>query len=212
MKNKFPLFLCLAAPAMAQPVSIGVEGGVPITDAFQTFRGNSAFYATNTKRYEVGPALQVHFPARLTLEVDGLYKRLGYQYQQSSPTVITRSTVANSWEFPVLIKYDVLPGPLRPFVGAGGAFRHISGIDEVQHAIDAAGNVVDVTLDNAPEFNRRNDIGLVLGGGVTFKLGRVRISPEFRYTRWGSEAFRDPVNALLRSSRNQGDFLVGVTF
>jgi len=43
-------------------------------------------------------------------------------------------------------------------------------------------------------------------------MGRVRISPEFRYTRWGGENLRDPINALLRTNRNQGDFMLGLTF
>ena len=209
--NKCLLLFSFALAVEAQPVSVGVEGGVPITDAFQTFHGNSAFYATNTKRYIVGPTVQFHFPSRLTLEIDGLYRRLGYQYQQITPTIVFRSTVANSWEFPALLKFDVLPGPIRPFVGAGASFRHISGIEEVQRTV-SAGGLIAANFNNAPEFNKRNDIGLVLGGGVTFKFGWVRISPEFRYTRWGSEAFRDPVRGLLNSNRNQGDFLLGLTF
>jgi hypothetical protein len=52
----------------------------------------------------------------------------------------------------------------------------------------------------------------VFGGGLEVKLGILRITPEFRYTRWGSENFRDPVAALLRSNKNQGDFILGVTF
>ena len=47
--------------------------------------------------------------------------------------------MANSWEFPALIKFDVLPGPIRPFVGAGASFRHISGIEEVQRTVTAGG-------------------------------------------------------------------------
>ena len=38
------------------------------------------------------------------------------------------------------------------------------------------------------------------------------MTPEFRYTRWGSENFRDPVAALLRTNKNQGDFILGLTF
>jgi len=47
---------------------------------------------------------------------------------------------------------------------------------------------------------------------VEFKLGHVRITPEFRYTRGGSENFRDPVASLLRTNKNQGDFILGLTF
>ena len=205
------LLVCAAATMAAQPISIGVKAGVPITDAFETLRGNQAAYSTNTHRYLVGPTIQLNLPAHFSIEVDGLYKRLGYQYDQSGPVVATR-TVANSWEFPVLGKFAILPGPVRPFVDAGASFRHISGVHQVRHAINAAGQVFDTTIDNATEFNKRNDVGFVFGGGVEFKLAWVRIAPEIRYTRWGSENFRDPVNALLRTQRNQGDFLVGFTF
>ena len=201
------------APALAQPVSFGVKGGVPITDAFDTFRGNSSAYATNTKRYLVGPTIQFNLPARFSIEVDALYKRLGYQYDQSLPNrTVFSKTVANSWEFPALVKFAILPGPVRPFVDAGASLRHISGIEQLRRTVNAGLAPVDVRLNNATEFNRRNDVGLVFGGGLEFKLGHLRITPELRYTRWGSENFRDPLNALLRTNRNQGDFLLGITF
>ena len=205
------LLACVAATVGAQPISIGVKAGVPISDAFETFHRNQATYSTNTHRYLVGPTVQFNFPARISIELDGLYKRLGYQYDQTGPLLSAR-TVANSWEFPVLGKFAILPGPVRPFVDAGAAFRHISGVRQIQHTISAVGQVFDTTIDNATEFNKRNDVGFVFGGGVEFKCGPVRISPEVRYTRWGSENFRDPVNALLRTQRNQGDFLLGFTF
>ena len=188
-------------------VSIGARAGVPISDALETFSGNEARYFTNTKRYLIGPTIEFHLPWRLSVTVDALYKRLGYEYQKTIPGAVTTRTVANSWEFPGLLKWEILPGPIRPFVDAGASVRHITGISQVR---DVANVVTEI--DNAPEFNKRNDIGLVFGGGVAFKLGRVRVSPEFRYVRWGSEAFRDPVRTLLRTNRNQGDFLIGFTF
>ena len=198
----------------AQPVSFGVEGGVPITDAFDTFRGNTASYATNTHRYLVGPAFQVHLPLRLTVEVDALYKRLGYQFNAVTPTATTfAATVANSWEFPLLVKYEILPGPIRPFVDIGISFRHISGVKEIRQVVSTTTGAVGVTtLTNPPEFNKATDEGLVFGGGVAFKLGPVRIGPEIRYTRWGSENFEDPVGSLLHTNKNQGDFLIGILF
>jgi hypothetical protein len=206
-------FVCLA-PAFAQLVSVGVEGGVPITDALNTFKGNSASYATNTHRYLVGPAFQLHLPLRFTVEVDGLYKRLGYQYNASTATTrTTASTVANSWEFPVLVKYEITPGPIRPFVDVGLGLRHISGIKQVRQVVTVPAGVVGVTtLTNPPEFHKATDEGFVFGGGIAFKLGRVRIGPELRYTRWGSENFEDPVGSLLHTNRNQGDFLLGILF
>ncbi len=185
---------------------------MPITDAFETARGNTAAYATNTKRYLVGPAVRFNLPARFSLEIDALYKRLGYQYDQFAPTLdATTKTVANSWEFPVLGQFAILPGPITPFLELGASFRHISGVKQIR-SVATAGNRINTELNSAPEFNKRSDIGFVFGGGVEFRAGRLRISPGLRYTRWGSENFRDPVNSFLRTNRNQGDFVIGLLF
>lgn len=203
----------LAAAAFAQPISVGVKGGVPLSDAFETLQGNDRRYVTNTKRYLIGPAFQVNLPANFAIEVDALYKRLGYQYNTVSPAQPAYArTVANSWEFPMLVKFGLMPGPVRPFVEAGGSIRNISGIEQFRSTVNAAGSVIDTTISSATEFNKRNDVGFVFGGGLEFKVKRLRIAPEFRYTRWGSENFRDPIQSLLRTNRNQGDFLLGIMF
>ena len=161
----------------------------------------------------MGSSVQVNLPARFSIEVDALYRRLGYQYDQSLATsTVSARTVANSWEFPALVKFAILPGPVGPFVAAGGAFRHISGIKQLRRTVNAGLAPVNLELNTPTEFNKENDIGFVFGGGVDFKVRRLRITPELRYTRWGSENFRDPVNALLRTNRNQGDFLLGFSF
>jgi len=193
-----------------QPVSIGVVGGVPLTDAFEVAKGNNSAFFTNTKRYTIGPAVQLHLPARFSVEVDALYKRLGFDNRTVLPQQYT-ATTANSWEFPVLAKFDLTPGPIRPFIGAGANFRHITGVKQVRQVISGA-TLNQVTIDNPPEFNKDTDVGFTFGAGLAFKLGRVRIAPELRYTRWGGENFRDPVNSLLRTNRNDGMFLLGFTF
>ncbi len=207
---KLSLLLCsLTIAAAAQPVSIGVKAGVPITDALDAARGNQAAYVSHTHRYLIGPTVQLNLPFRFSIEVDAIYKRLGFDYDQfagpGSPTV-TRTT-ANSWEFPVLGKYAIFGGPIRPFIDAGANFRHISGVDQVRSTLSSANISV-----SAPEFNKDTDVGFAFGGGIELKLGVIRVTPELRYTRWGSENFRDPVAALLRTNKNQGDFILGLTF
>jgi opacity protein-like surface antigen len=204
------LFL-VSGLSFGQGVSIGVKGGVPLTDAFSAAQGNSSSYVSNTKRYTVGPTVEFHLPARFSLEVDALYTRLGYDHIESTNGGSYSVTRANSWQFPVLGKFEITPGPVRPFIDAGASFRHITGIQQVRTAI-RLGTLGTVTSDNAPEFNKRNDIGFTFGGGIAFKMGPVRISPEFRYTRWGGEHFRDPIDSLLHTTRNDGTFLLGFTF
>ncbi len=104
-----------------------------------------------------------------------------------------------------------MPGPVRPFIDLGVSVRHLSGIKQIRQTISGA-TLSQVQISNPIEFNKRNDVGLTGGFGIAFKMGPVRISPEFRYTRWGGENLRDPINALLRTNRNQGDFLLGLTF
>jgi hypothetical protein len=81
-------------------------------------------------------------------------------------------------------------------------------VDQVRDTLAVA----NVNVNPVPEFNKDNDIGFVFGGGIELKLGVIRFTPEFRYTRWGSENFRDPVAALLQTNKNQGDFILGLTF
>jgi opacity protein-like surface antigen len=162
-------------------------------------------YIVSNHRYLVGGTLQVNFPARFSIEVDGLYRRVGFQHQyvnEVPPSVgklgVQRST-ANSWEFPVLGKVALSGGPIRPFADAGASFRSITGGKSgIAHFV--------------PELGHDFTAGFTFGGGVEFKLGRMRISPEFRYTHWGTENFSDPVNSLLHTNLNQGDFIVGITF
>jgi Outer membrane protein beta-barrel domain len=211
---KRAVFLCLAlaGASFAQPVSVGVKAGVPLTDFVDAAKGNQAAYFTNTKRYTVGATLELHLPARFGIEIDALYKRFGFDGQSvlAGSTTLT-GTRGNAWEFPLLAKFEFVPGPVRPFVDAGAAIRHITGIRQVRQVI-SAGTFSSVELNNPPEFNKATDVGVAFGAGIALKIGRVRISPELRFTRWGGENLRDPVNALLHTHRNQGDFLIGFTF
>ena len=46
--------------------------------------------------------------------------------------------------------------------------------------VNAGHAPVSVSLNSATEFNRRNDIGAVFGGGVEFKIKRVTVSEKRR--------------------------------
>ena len=198
------LLLSLASWSLsAQPVSIGVKIGSSFTDVFETAPGNVLlpFYIPNSHRFLVGATFQANFPARFSLEVDGIYRRVGFQQAHVGffVSLIDSTTTANSWEIPVLGKYALLPGPIRPFVDAGANFRSITGSKK-----SGVPTVLELTRDLTA--------GFTFGGGVEIKMGRIRVTPELRYTHWGSENFRDPVNSLLHTNLNQGDFIMGLTF
>jgi hypothetical protein len=112
-------------PALAQRIAVGVEGGV------RTMDDVSGSLTPESKRYIVGPMVELRLPLRLSFEFDALYRRFGFTGYQSLDDLansITRER-ANSWEFPMILKYN-LPGVLaHPFVGVGYAPRTVHGTD-----------------------------------------------------------------------------------
>lgn len=178
-----------ARPARAeQLISLGFLGGIPLTDAVNTpTQANSALqYLQSTKRYEFGASVSLNLPAGFGAEFDVLHK--SFDFRQATAAATESSSI---WEFPLLAKYRILPGPIRPFVEGGVSFSRITGISDL------------IALKN-----RSND-GLVLGGGVEFHLGIVQITPQIRYNNW-TDKYLDL--SALKSNQNQATFLVGISF
>ena len=191
--RSLPLGLVLATfsavSVFGQPFGIGVKGGVPLNDAFVTTSTNPVQYVADTHRYTFGPYVELRLPGGFGVELDALYKT--YEYRQVIPAP-TRDQNSHAWEFPLLVKKRFLPGPIKPYLEAGAAFDHLS-----------VGDVL--------ELHDRNSWGLVVGGGVDFKLGFLHVSPEIRYTGWTSRHFESP-GTLLQSNRNQAAVMLGLGF
>jgi opacity protein-like surface antigen len=189
MHKTFFLFLVAAAPLLAQTMSLGIKAGVPLNDALSVKPTSTLQYLQDTHRYTVGPYVELRLPAHLVIEIDALYR--SYEYRRVVPTLSTQT--ANSWEFPVLGKYKLLGGPIRPYIEGGVAFSRLTDIPDVV------------------ELKNRNNYGVVLGGGVEFHLGIIRITPEIRYNGWTLRNFTTPLGQL-QSNRNQAAVLVGIGF
>src|SRR4051812_15902078 len=120
---------CTLGIASAQLVSFGVKGGVSLTDP-DRYKGES-------KRYIVGPSVEVRLPLGFAVEVDALYRRVGSSFSYIFPTLNPDGTPANmtianynrqrgnSWEFPILAKYYFRSrsSAWQPFLATGYAFR-----------------------------------------------------------------------------------------
>jgi hypothetical protein len=96
---------------------------------------------------------------------------------------------ASSWEFPLLLKHRILPGPIKPYFDAGVSFSRLSDIkvSSLQHL---------------------SNFGVVVGGGVELKLLSLRMGPEIRYTGWWFHNF----DGQVQSNRNQLEVLFGIGF
>jgi Outer membrane protein beta-barrel domain len=208
MKHLRLVLFLFALPAFPQSLDFGFKAGVPLTDAFKhgiTAPLSPSTYRSDTRRYTLGPTVELRLPFGLGIEFDALYKRLGFESELvDSGNGILSETRANSWEFPLLLKLRT-PGIIfRPFLDGGVSFRTLSGVK--QFVTGLAGS-----NDTPPELRDKHTRGFVFGAGFEVSAPFVKISPEFRYTRWAGENFRDTLN-LLRTNQNQADFLIGITF
>jgi hypothetical protein len=204
MRSAFLITLSCCVCA-AQSVSIGLIGGGRPLDTV------SSPASDESKRYAIGPTIDIGLPFGLGFEVDALYSRQGFVASNSSSLGSTTiSQHANAWEFPLLLKYTT-PFPIvKPFLEVGYAPRHISG------TLDTFGSFLSSPTGQMTAFNNHSDVaytshGLVLGGGVAINAGRVRIAPQIRYTRWNSSAFGFNFGdgPSFSATQNQVDILVG---
>lgn len=139
-------------------------------------------------RLVLGPLLEFSVSPHLSIEGNAISSsRVNKRTLTGLGQVRKSSTAwAAPWEFPVLAKYRLATGSVRPFLTLGPSFR----------------------LPNGPGGDRRSIYGATAGVGLEIRAKRVRISPTLRYTRWGPD--RLPVAS--GDPRNQMHLLVGVSF
>lgn len=196
------LFLSSGA-AICQPFSFGARVGVPLTDFFSTVESSNFTFNATTDRYIIGPTAEVHLPLGLGIEVDALYRHMSYTGSGLIGSITGSSVNSGDWEFPVLLKYRFPMKIVRPYVDGGVAWDKLFGLTD---------NVKDSIASQSPVVTIKNTTtGIVLGAGVDIHVVKIHIMPEIRYTRWGSAQFVDPTG-LLSSTKNQAEFLLGITF
>ena len=222
------VLFALATPAFAQGFHFGVKVGVPITEYFEADPNIRSFdYSSATRRYTVGVSAEWRLRRGFGLELDALYKRMGYvgnTYFASSISgeqiTETFDVKGNSWDFPIMAKYR-FGQRLAPYVAGGFVLRHIGPVrargvttDRKLALVDNRITSVTVTtpIDSSepPDLRKRTWPGLTVAGGIEFGRGWLRLLPEFRYTRWTSNI--SGPRAPLRFEPNQVEFLLGFLF
>jgi opacity protein-like surface antigen len=209
------LLLLSAAALAAQPFGFGIKGGLPMTDFLDAASNQTFKFDTTTNRYIIGPMVELRLPYGLGVEFNVLYRHFGYTSFSSisgiTNTITDARTSSNAWEFPLVAKYKFKGVPLvRPYVEAGVSWNSLGGLS--QTVTKTIANITNTSSTTAPpELNKKTTRGFALGAGVDIKVLFIHIMPEVRYTRWGAKQFIDP-GGLLNSNRNQGEFLIGITF
>jgi len=218
-----PLFLAAALTAPAQTFSFGVKAGAPMTNALAY--DNGPYSMVDTGRWTVGPTAEVRLFSHLSFEADALFR--GYRFQSVggasilSGTALVPITVApvstsffrqntKEWDFPLLLKYRFQAGTVHPFVDGGYEFAHASS-DFTNSCLSGSNTCPTVgpgssvsSVGSASSQNSYsssvNRHGPAAGVGIEFKFGKIKISPEVRYTR------------LSRPNVNEVTVLAGFTF
>jgi len=149
------------------------------------------------RSFILGGLLEVQPTSNLAIEANVLHRplraiRVDTVFPASGPSVTaTRQLLAaNTWEFPVMLKWN-LPSPLargrvRPFLEGGAAFR--------------------TSQDDSAALP--SQFGVTAGLGAAIHFGRLRVAPTVRYTRWDKERYfpLDP------TKRDQVEFLTSVAW
>jgi hypothetical protein len=120
----------------------------------------------------LGPTMEVSLPRNLSVEVNALHRALrSTQIVTSLFSDGTRQSStdqfvdADTWEYPVLLKYALPGSRLRPFVEAGPSFRTWKETQRVEPS----------------------HYGVTAGLGAEMNWGKLIFAPMIRYTRWASD-------------------------
>ncbi len=200
MERTWVLLLACASVCPAQSLSVGLKGGVPLNNALKADKTRS--YFSDKAPCVIGPAVELGLTAGLAAESGLLFRRVEYGAENSR-------TRGESWEIPLLVKYRAAGVLSRPFLLAGVSFRRLARFE--QKTAEAGSSLLVEVTDHPEELKSRFTAGPTVGAGLEFHLPRVRLSAEFRYTRWGGSGFRSPAGGLS-TQLNQADLLLGIMF
>jgi hypothetical protein len=202
------LFLC-AGILSAQPFSVGVKGGVPLTGDLDSYWATS-----ESRRYTVGPMLTAGLPLGFGLEFDALYRRVGFrtEYGDSFGDYFSERDTGNSWEFPILVRRALWRGV---YAGIGYVPRVIDGSAHTNNVFLTSINpVIKGYIQQTLPGSWDTTHGVVCAVGIEKRWGPLHLAPEVRYTRWNRQAVdvEGSHGFSIQSTQNQVDLLVGIRF
>jgi hypothetical protein len=196
--------------ASAQTVSVGVVGGGSLVPPVA--------YSDDSHRYIVGPSVEVRLPRGFAVEADALYQRVGtnFTFASSIPsgtnlapsypyaTSGASRSVGTEWQFPLTGKYYFnRSSKFQPFAGLGPEWRTTGWHTDSSAVILSGPSATPITSSGSSE-SRSYRLGAVAVVGMRFQIGRLKLSPQFRYTRWSRQ------QSTLRT--NEAGLMLGIHF
>ena len=201
------LFLIAASAYSESLIGGGIKFGAPLTEAKVAFNPSTAFKSDAT--YVLGPQFELRLPAGFAIELDALYTNLKLKPTSLAATALGLNAFdADSWEFPVLGKKKFGKGALRPFIGAGASFRKLTNIKNIGNFIVGGSGA----STNPSDYEGRDSTGFVIGAGLEIRALFIRLTPEIRFTRWGTKSLGEGVRNVFQLNESQGQVLIGISF
>jgi hypothetical protein len=198
-------WLSFMSLACGQQIYFGVVGGTNVTANFPRtdYTTPADSFGDPTTRFQfqtgnrslvLGLSAEARLSEKFSIEANALRRPMNSTiiytaFPAGSPAVTTiyHYTEVEAWEFPLLLKYG-LPSwrSAHPFLAAGPEFR------SQQNA-------------GATELTQT---GVSVGAGVSFDVGRIRIAPQLRYTRWAEKS----IFPKYATKPDQLEFLAGIAY
>jgi outer membrane protein with beta-barrel domain len=220
------LLLAAASSAFAQQVSVGIKAGVPLTGLLRSNQVAAPCCregSTQTKRYTIGPVVDIRLPLGFGVEFGALYKRFDQQSYTLTTTGFTTddetsypiqetagiSAVGHSWEFPVAVQYRFFKSEIRPYVEGGVSLNRLSNVYSLRNV---SINFRQLPFTFAPRRGSFTRVGPLFGMGVDVKLHRIHVTPGLRYTHYNRLSALPTCSGPDCGGSKAVDFLVGVTF
>ena len=219
----FPFFLS------AQPISVGVTVGVPISPNSQnlhipsvvppaangqaclnlapTICGPNDFFAYP---YAIGANVNTSIRWGLSAEVGFLYERFhmnfieGFTYPHGGLLNFGQkySVSANAWLFPLLLNYTFGRRKVAPLIEAGATLRHLD-------PFNGKGIQLDFYLQPQPTFvrlvsSKDLDVAVTVGAGARWRISLFDVTGKIRFLHWTAQYYQ-PV-------QNQAMLMLGFNF
>ena len=220
MKNPFrripPLLamflLCSATGICESRIEVGVRGGIPFNEAFQSQINSPYTILTSDRpRYSVGPTLRAGIGAHLAVQLDVLYTHSRWDSKDAVPgyygDVLTHSAHYDRWNVPVLATFAT-SGRRAVFIGGGIGFHWATNTFRVTH-FSPTGMVYHYSGNTGGDDEK--PVSIVVTSGFRWRVRSWSLEPEIRYSRIRSD-LRDSYGNSLDVIRtpNQFEFLLGV--
>jgi hypothetical protein len=208
------------SPAFAQGFHAGLQAGVPLTEYFDVA---PYAYSSATRRYTIGAFAEWQPGNSLAFQAGLLYHRIGYSGRAGSSIrsipnfqYSAFNVSGSSWDFPLMAKYRFGRRGFRPYLAAGGVLRYIGPADG--QGVVTTGSLVPTyhsttttfATSDPSDLRKRFYPGFTAAEGLEIPAGRLRVSPEIRYTRWLANI--SGPGGVLRFAPNQVELLVGFSF